>query len=139
MKTKNVLIGLVCLGSFFILPSSTLQAQDDDDYDLSWSTIDGGGGTSSGGDFVLSGTIGQPDAGTMAGGDYVLAGGFWSGMKWCFVNLPDLADFLNHWLDGPPLADIPWDLDDSGEVNLVDYNLFVQSWLQYCPDGWPMQ
>lgn len=49
--------------------TSSITAQD---YNLSWSTIDGGGGTSSGGNFVLSGTIGQPDAGTMAGGDYRL-------------------------------------------------------------------
>src|SRR2546430_2364390 len=48
-------------------------------YDLSWYTIDGGGGTSSGGVFVLSGTIGQPDAGTMTGGIYELRGGFWPG------------------------------------------------------------
>jgi hypothetical protein len=131
--------GLLCIFAIFILSSLPAQAQSGGDYDLSWSTIDGGGGTSSGGDFVLSGTIGQPDAGTMSGGDYVLKGGFWSGAKLCFVDLPHLADFLNHWLDGPPLVDIPWDLDDSGEVNLIDYNLLVQSWLQNCPDDWPMQ
>ena len=42
-----------------------------------WSTVDGGGGTSTGGSYALSGTIGQPDAGTMSGGQYTLAGGFW--------------------------------------------------------------
>jgi hypothetical protein len=47
---------------------------------LDWYTIDGGGGTSSGGDYSLSGTIGQPDAGGMSGGDYDLSGGFWSGI-----------------------------------------------------------
>ncbi len=46
-------------------------------FELTWFTVDGGGGTSSGGDFVLSGTIGQPDAGTLAGGDFTLRGGFW--------------------------------------------------------------
>ena len=30
---------------------------------LSWWTAGGGGGTSQGGDYVLSGTIGQPEAG----------------------------------------------------------------------------
>ena len=39
------------------------------DFDLSWHTVDGGGGTSSGGGFVLNGTAGQPDAGDLAGGD----------------------------------------------------------------------
>jgi uncharacterized repeat protein (TIGR01451 family) len=48
-------------------------------YDVSWYTVDGGGGTSSGGSYVLSGTAGQPDAGgPFAGGTYGLHSGFWS-------------------------------------------------------------
>jgi hypothetical protein len=47
-------------------------------YSIDWSTIDGGGGTSSNGQFTVSGTIGQPDAGTMSGGNFSLTGGFWS-------------------------------------------------------------
>ena len=51
-------------------------------YDLSWWTVDGGGGTfSTGGDYTLGGTIGQPDAGLMTGGDYTLGGGFWGGCE----------------------------------------------------------
>src|SRR5262249_10525207 len=46
-------------------------------YSLNWSTVDGGGGTSSGGSYSISGTIGQPDAGRLTGGSYVLDGGFW--------------------------------------------------------------
>jgi hypothetical protein len=47
---------------------------------VNWYTIDGGGGTSSGGTFVVSGTIGQPDAGSMSGGIFVVNGGFWPGL-----------------------------------------------------------
>jgi hypothetical protein len=46
-------------------------------YSIDWSTIDGGGGTSTGGVYTVSGSIGQPDAGTMSGGNFTLAGGFW--------------------------------------------------------------
>jgi len=47
-------------------------------YSIDWSTIDGGGGTSTGGVYSVSGTIGQPDAGpTMSGGNYSVNGGFW--------------------------------------------------------------
>ena len=46
-------------------------------YTIDWSTIDGGGGTSTGGVYAVSGTIGQPDAGAMTGGQYFLIGGFW--------------------------------------------------------------
>jgi hypothetical protein len=46
---------------------------------IDWFTIDGGGGTSTGSIFSLSGTIGQPDAGgPMTGGTFSLVGGFWA-------------------------------------------------------------
>jgi len=49
-------------------------------YDLTWSTVDGGGGTFSTGEgYSLGGTAGQPDAGLLSGGAYTLAGGFWPG------------------------------------------------------------
>ena len=44
---------------------------------IDWSTLDGGGGTSTGGVYSVSGTIGQPDAGKMSGGNFTLEGGFW--------------------------------------------------------------
>ncbi len=48
-------------------------------YSIDWFTMDGGGGSSTGGVYSLSGTIGQPDAGApMTGGQYSLTGGFWS-------------------------------------------------------------
>jgi hypothetical protein len=48
-------------------------------YAITWSTIDGGGGTSTGGVYSVSGTIGQPDAGaTMTNGQYSVTGGFWA-------------------------------------------------------------
>ncbi|MFG0326130.1 MAG: GC-type dockerin domain-anchored protein, partial [Phycisphaerales bacterium JB037] len=48
-------------------------------YDISWSTIDGGGAiNSSAGSYTLSGTIGQPDAAVSSSGAYTLTGGFWS-------------------------------------------------------------
>jgi hypothetical protein len=45
---------------------------------INWWTVDGGGGTSQGGTYTLSGTAGQSDAGTTSGGSYRLASGFWS-------------------------------------------------------------
>ena len=58
-------------------------------YDLSWWTVDGGGYTfSTGGDYSLGGTIGQPDAGLLAGPGYLLSGGFWSGGGRYRVYLP---------------------------------------------------
>ena len=48
-------------------------------YSIDWYKISGGGGTSTGGTYAVSGSIGQPDAGVaMSGGSYSLTGGFWS-------------------------------------------------------------
>lgn len=48
-------------------------------YALNWWTVDGGGGVSSGGNFDIQGTAGQPDAGVMNGGNFTVEGGFWGG------------------------------------------------------------
>ena len=57
-----------------MLASVTALAQT---YSVNWSAVDGGGGTSTGGVYTVSGTIGQPDAGKLAGSNYTLEGGFW--------------------------------------------------------------
>ncbi len=60
-------------------------------FNLDWSTIDGGGGASSGGSFSLNGTIGQPDAGAMSGGGFAISGGFWNGVASGPESLPRLS------------------------------------------------
>jgi len=46
---------------------------------IDWHTVDGGGGTSTGGVYSVSGTIGQPDAGgPLTNGSYSVTGGFWA-------------------------------------------------------------
>lgn len=47
--------------------------------DLTGSASAGGGGVSSGGNFTVTGTIGQSDAGLLTGGTFAVAGGFWGG------------------------------------------------------------
>jgi hypothetical protein len=63
--------------AFLIAPLALLTVAGAADYTLNWWTVDGGGGTSTGGVFTVSGTIGQPDAGRMSGGTFALEGGFW--------------------------------------------------------------
>jgi hypothetical protein len=50
-------------------------------YEVTWYTFDGGGGSSTGGTYTVTGSIGQPDAGSHAGSGYGLAGGFWSWLE----------------------------------------------------------
>ena len=79
MKGKQfILLLLIVLGISISLNRQTW-AQTGGGYDLTWHTIDGGGGQSSGGGYQLQGTIGQPDAGASSGGDYSLQGGIWGG------------------------------------------------------------
>ena len=60
----------------FLVTATIAHAQS---YSIDWYKIAGGGGTSTGGTYQVSGTIGQPDAGgAMTGGSYSLTGGFWS-------------------------------------------------------------
>lgn len=128
----------------WLLLFSRALSQTSGDYEITWSTIDGGGGgVSSGGTYVVMGTIGQPDAGVMSGGDYELLGGFWPGEPLCTVEFYHFARFaewwlepdcneLNNWCDGA-------DLNHLDGVDLVDLGLFVEEWLYYCPLDWPLK
>lgn len=108
------------------------------DYDLTWHTIDGGGGTSPGGGYTLSGTIGQPDAGAMSGGDFVLAGGFWTGSTdtptpVCpgdlngdnVVDVSDLLILLGAWGPCPGCAA---DLNGDNVVDVSDLLILLGAW-----------
>jgi hypothetical protein len=108
-------------------------------YELSWYTIDSGGGRSIGGPYTLMGTIGQPDAAYSAGGNYELLGGFWPGGPLCFVNLEHFAQFAKLWLVTG--TDLPADLfeDQYNIVNGLDLQVFVDYWLCYCPEDWPLK
>lgn len=73
-----LLAGLIALVIIAALSSDAI-AQIGSGYNLSWSTIDGGGGQSSAGDYSLHGSIGQSDAHFgLSGGGYTLSGGFWN-------------------------------------------------------------
>jgi hypothetical protein len=68
MKKLGLLFGL-------LIPALS-QAQS---YSIDRYEMGGGGGTSTGGTYQVSGTIGQPDAGAaISGGQYSVTGGFWS-------------------------------------------------------------
>jgi hypothetical protein len=61
-----------------VLAFAACSAQAQTNFTVDWFTIDGGGGTSTGGTYTVSGTIGQADAGAMSGGQYSVTGGYWA-------------------------------------------------------------
>ena len=134
MILRNVGRAVVLAGLLLVSPAL---GQSSGGYELSWSTIDGGGGRSTGGPYTLAGTIGQPDAAWSSGGQYELLGGFWPGGPICIVQFNDFARFSQLWrLEGTGL---PADLDGSGEVDFADLGQFADLWLRCCPAGWPLK
>jgi CSLREA domain-containing protein len=78
LSAAGLLLGCLTLVSLVLAQSPGAVTQPGASYDLSWWTVDGGGHTfSTGADYQLGGTIGQPDAGELSGGGYMLDGGFW--------------------------------------------------------------
>jgi hypothetical protein len=87
-KLMLILLAMFVLGIALTLGHATTSAQTGGAYELTWSSIDGGGAMFSiGGAYSLGGMIGQADAGAMSGGSYALAGGFWFGGTSSFTNL----------------------------------------------------
>jgi hypothetical protein len=96
------------------------------DYSVTWFTIDGGGGTSTGGVYSVSGTIGQPDASqqTMTGGNYSLSGGFWALYA---VQTPG-APTLTIAKGAPGFAQISWTPASTNWVLQESLNLSPANW-----------
>ena len=120
MKTTSRLNHSNCAVAALLLVL-TLSAAQAQTYSIDWSTTDGGGGTSTGGVYTVSGTIGQPDAGTMSGGTYTLQGGFWGvvaavqtpGAPWLSVALTPTNTVVVWWA----LSETRWQLQAT--TNLV--------------------
>lgn len=136
MRDRKVLFNVLVL----VFVAATVFGQSGGPYELSWSTIDGGGGRSTGGGYELFGTIGQPDADWTEGDSYEVLGGFLPGGPLCMVDFGDFANFAVHWLEVPCSELNDWcsgaDLNHVDDVDIVDLDIFVESWLGSCPVGW---
>ena len=116
-------------------------------FEISWQTIDGGGGMSSvGGTLELAGTIGQPDAQmppSMSGGAFELTGGFWpvANVCNCLADMNndgrkdglDVQQFVSCITGGQNCACA--DVDQANGVTPDDISVFVSSLLSSstCP------
>ena len=94
---------------------------------IDWFKVSGSGGTSTGGQYSLSGTIGQPDAsGAMSGGGYSVTGGFWALYA---VQTPG-APLLTITLVGNQ-AIISWPPSATGWTLQTNANLATPAWGNY--------
>jgi hypothetical protein len=83
-------------------------------YSIDWHTVDGGGGTSTGGTYELQGTLGQHDAGPAGGGTFDLDSGYWVALADDVLSCAGAADCAD--LDGNGARDdncVWWDCADT--------------------------
>jgi hypothetical protein len=111
-------------GLFLTLSANSLRAQT---YSIDWYKISGGGGTSSNGQYTVSGTIGQHDAGgPMTGGNYSLTGGFWSLLS---VVQTAGSPTLRIFLTATNTAVVAWPAPSTGFTLQVNTNLGGANWV----------
>jgi hypothetical protein len=119
----NLKIRTRLLGATLLLVPAALFAQ----LSIDWHTIDGGGGTSSGGVYSVVGTIGQPDAGgPMTNGQFSVTGGFWA-----FPTAVQTAGAPTLIIAraGPGLAMISWTPSSPGFVLQETFSLSPTNWV----------
>jgi hypothetical protein len=94
-------------------------------YSIDWYKVAGGGGTSTGGVYTVSGTIGQHDAGgPMAGGNFSLTGGFWA----LYAVQTTGAPVLSIQLTTTNTAMVYWTSPSTGYSLQVNTNLATTNW-----------
>jgi hypothetical protein len=77
IRPTKIRVAMMATLAMLLLMTAIVLAQSGGDFSLSQWTINNGGGTSNGGSFAVSATLGQPDAGAlMSGGQFGLQGGF---------------------------------------------------------------
>ena len=93
-RRSGLKFALLCALAVWLL-TSALCPLSSAQYSVDWSTLDGGGGTSTGGVYSVSGTLGPPDAGAMSGGHYSIQGGFWTLAALQTPGAPRLSVFIS--------------------------------------------
>ncbi len=131
----NRVLTILCVAA---LPAAGARAQMGPNLDLSWSTIDCGGDTSTAGAVTLTGTIAQPDAGAMAGGVFEVRGGFWAGggPPPCYpdcnadgvLTIADFGCFQTKFVSGDPYADC----NSTGGLTIADFGCFQTRFVAGC-------
>ena len=107
--------------TFALIISASAQS-----YSIDWYKVSGGGRTSVGGAYSVTGSIGQHDAsGPMIGGNFSLTGGFWSLLA---VQTPG-APLLIIKLTSTNTAMVYWPSPSTGYGLQVNTNLTTTNWL----------
>ncbi len=130
---KRLAFALLMVAGLLFASTTITRAQT---YDISWHTIAGGGGTSSGGNYSVSGTIGQSDAGTLSGGNYTLVGGFWGIIA--AIQTPGAPFLYITNASTPNHVVVSWAVNATGFRLQQEPNLATPSWLAVNTNSTPV-
>jgi hypothetical protein len=118
-RAIGMIFVVFCAGMAVTQPSSA------QDLLMNWWTVDGGGDMwTTGGDYELSGTIGQPDASefVMTGGDFELTGDLDGDGD---TDQSDLGILLADW---GCTENCPGDLDGDDDTDQSDLGILLADW-----------
>jgi len=135
-------IGMACALAATLALAGSASGQDggSSNFEISHATQAGGGGTSSGGDFTLEGTIGEVVAGPMAGGEFdVISGSLHPDAPECeradlncdgTIDGADLGVLLVNWgpCPGTGAGSCQGDINHDGEVDGADMGVLLVYW-----------
>jgi hypothetical protein len=112
--------------------------------EMTWHTVDGGGGPMTGVGLSLEGTTGQHDAGVLSGGGFELSGGFWGFAEQaaCYancdgstatpaLNVLDFACFLNAFASEQAYANCD-ESTTAPVLNVQDFACFLNKFAAGC-------
>ena len=114
---------MIPITAALLLITLAAQAQN---YSIDWYKVADGGGTSTGGTYQVSGSIGRHDAGgPMTGGNFSLTGGFWA----LYAVQTPVAPLLRIFLTPTNTAVVAWPYPSTGWNLQQNTNLATTNWV----------
>ena len=114
---------MIPITAALLLITLAAQAQN---YSIDWYKVADGGGTSTGGTYQVSGSIGRHDAGgPMTGGNFSLTGGFWA----LYAMQTPGAPLLRIFLTPTNTAVVAWPYPSTGWNLQQNTNLATTNWV----------
>lgn len=141
MTTSRMTV-LVAFG--FLLAISIALAQTSTNFDQSWHVLSGAGAPASSANFAVNGSLSQLAIGIAEGSNYRVESGYWYGPVTCVlsrdlncdcqVNIADVMLVANLWRcrSGDECYNAYCDIDEDGDIDIVDIMLVVVHWGETC-------
>ncbi len=117
------------------MPVIPALGQMDDGYELGWQTVSGGGQIS-GGEYEMKVSVGPAGQYKMSGGEYEMVVSLEPDVPIRHIDIAAFADFAEQWLgvEGSFTAD----LDGDDDVDLADFGLLAERWLDLFRPDWDL-